>query len=196
MPGEVDAFDVQAGAPRHLHVDQRQRDRNPRAAIEHFVQEAVARVFVVHFVADEAHLAEQIPVQRHHLRVSIGIDIRRRVAGRGRRVGDAAPRLAADVIELFEIGTCVERRVSIRAIISAATARSGSGLSAAEVKLRTSWGRITDLRITKKAQARRPVPSVRPGPGYQLAFAAFCVRGFYECRAARASTDPETRGSR
>ena len=151
VAGEVDALDGQPGAPRHLHVDQRQRDRDPGAPIEHLVEEAVARILVVHLVADEAQLAEQIVVQRHHLRVAIGIDFRRRVRRRCRRVVDAAPRFLADRVELLEVRAGVECGYSTRAIISAATARSGSGLSAAEVKLRTSWGRITGGQDSKNA---------------------------------------------
>ena len=107
-PGKLTPFDGQPGAPRHFHVEQRQRDRDAGAPIEHFVQEAVARILVVHLVADEAHLAEQILVQRHHLRVAIGIDSRRRLAGGCRRVVDAAPRFLADRVELVEIRARVE----------------------------------------------------------------------------------------
>ena len=56
MAREIDAFDVHAGAPRHFHVEQRQRNRDAGPAIEHLVQEAVARILVVKLVADEAEL--------------------------------------------------------------------------------------------------------------------------------------------
>src|ERR1035437_721362 len=50
---------------------------------------------------------------------------------------------------------------STRAIISAAIARSGSGLSAAWVKLWTSCGRITDTRITQKKGGAEAPPIER-----------------------------------
>ena len=47
-----------------LHVDDRQRDRNAGAAIEHFVQAAVARILVLIAVADEPQLVEEVGVER------------------------------------------------------------------------------------------------------------------------------------
>ena len=108
VAGEVDALHRQPGAPRHLHVDQRQRDRDPGAALEHLVEEAVARILVVHLVADEAHLAEKILVQRHHLRVAIRIDFRRRLRRGCRCVVDAAPRFLADRVELLQVQAGVQ----------------------------------------------------------------------------------------
>ena len=108
VPREVDAFDVEARPPGDFHVEQGERDGNPRATIEHLVQEAVARIFVLLLVADEAHLVEQVVVQCHHLGVTVGIHIRGRIAGRGRRGGDPASGLAADGIKPIEIGSGVE----------------------------------------------------------------------------------------
>src|SRR5262245_28631791 len=39
---EIDPFDIEARAPRHLQVDQRQRDRNASSPFEHLIQKAVA----------------------------------------------------------------------------------------------------------------------------------------------------------
>jgi len=56
---------------------------------------------------------------------------------------DAQLRFAAERVELIQIRTSVEPRMATRAIINAAIARSGSGLSAACVNACTSCGRIT-----------------------------------------------------
>ena len=50
-PGKFTPFDPQAGAPRDLDVDDRQRDRDAGPAIQHLVEEAVARIVVVLAVA-------------------------------------------------------------------------------------------------------------------------------------------------
>ena len=78
-PGKLIAFHVEAGAARDFHVDQRQRDRDAGAAIEHFVEEAVARIVVVRVVADEVLLrrtgTRSAPSTRAN---SVGVDVRRR----------------------------------------------------------------------------------------------------------------------
>ena len=136
MSGKVDPLDVHAGPPRDFHVDQRQRDRDAGPAIEHLVQEAVARILVVHVVADEVQLVEQVVVERHHPRVALGIDSRRRVAAADGGRGDtrARPRGRARRADR-DRGRHRASGYSMRAIISAAIARSGSGLRAACVKL-------------------------------------------------------------
>ena len=84
MSGKVDAVHLQTGAPRHFHVDDRQRDRDAGAAVEHFVQAAVARILVLVPVADELQRLEQIVVQRPDA------GRRRGVAGRGAVLLDGA----------------------------------------------------------------------------------------------------------
>src|SRR5437867_4238069 len=105
---EIDALDVESRAPREFHVDEGQRDRNPRAPLEYFVQETVPWIFVMPVVADEAELAEEVIVERHHAREPLGIDVYRRRAGVDRRRGDAALRFAPDDVELIEVRSSVE----------------------------------------------------------------------------------------
>ena len=52
VTGEVDAFHLQAGPPRDLHVEERQGDGNAHSPVDHLVEEAVARVIVPDLVAD------------------------------------------------------------------------------------------------------------------------------------------------
>ena len=111
VPGKIDPLHVEARPPRDLHVEQRERDRNAGAPVEHLVEAAVPRIFVVRAVADEVEIVEQEIVQRHHAGVALGIDPRRRVAGHDGRVGQAQPRFAAEHVELVEVGTGVELRV-------------------------------------------------------------------------------------
>ena len=68
MAGEVDPFEPQAGAAPDLEVDHREADRNAEPAIEHLVQEAVARIVVVIAVAAEAELLVEVGVERGDLR--------------------------------------------------------------------------------------------------------------------------------
>ena len=107
VSGKVDPFDRQPGAPRHLDVEQRQRDRNAGAAVEHGVEEAVARVLVVGLVAGELQLFEEIRVERDHLGVALGVHVVRRV---GRRFGAREParRFPAEVVEPIEVAAGVE----------------------------------------------------------------------------------------
>ncbi len=60
-PGSPTPSTRQAGAPPDLHVDGGERDGDAGAAVEHVVQEAVARVVVVLAVAAEALLVEEEP---------------------------------------------------------------------------------------------------------------------------------------
>ena len=111
MTGEVDAFDLKPGAPRDLHVEERQRDRNAGPAVEHLVEKAVARILVRGFVAGETELAEQIVVQRQDAGVAIGIDVRRREPRRRHRVAHARARLVAIAIEPIQVRTGVKRGI-------------------------------------------------------------------------------------
>ena len=54
VPRKVHAFDLNARSARHFHVDERERNRDARAALEHFVEKAVARIVVAIAVAREA----------------------------------------------------------------------------------------------------------------------------------------------
>src|SRR5204863_5286839 len=104
MTREVDAVDVQPRAPGDFHVDDRQRDRNARAMIEHLVEAAVARILVA-LVAAEALLLEEIRVERAHARE------RRRVARFLHVVANELRRRRTHSIELREIWFWDETRV-------------------------------------------------------------------------------------
>ena len=87
VPGKVDAFGAQSGAPRHFDVDQRQGDRQAFLPIHDFVQAAVARVVILLAIAAEAELTEQVAVHcidaRGNRRVVAGIlgdEVKGRVA--------------------------------------------------------------------------------------------------------------------
>ena len=111
MTGEVDALDVEPRAPRDFHIQQRERNRDPGSAVEHLVEKAVAGILVLNLVADEAQLLEQVFVEHHDARVAIRIDARRRVARQDGRGRHAHLRLAAERVELIEVGPGVEFRV-------------------------------------------------------------------------------------
>jgi len=109
---KIDAFDLETGAARDLHVQHAQRNRDAGTPLEDFVQEAVARVLIVAGVAAELELVEKEVVQRQHLRVTLRIDARRRVGfGRDRRCSEAKAGFAAKRVELIEIRADVERRI-------------------------------------------------------------------------------------
>ena len=59
-----DALHFDPGPVRHLHVDQRERDRNAEPSLEDDVQEAVAEVVIVPVVAGKALVLEQQSVER------------------------------------------------------------------------------------------------------------------------------------
>ena len=63
---EVHARHAEAGASGDLEVYDRQADRNAGAAIEHFVQEAVARIVVPIAVSAEPLLVVEVFVERAH----------------------------------------------------------------------------------------------------------------------------------
>ena len=62
MAGKSDALDREPAAAPDLHVDDAQGERDSQASLEHFVQEAVARVVVVRLIAAEPELVEQVRV--------------------------------------------------------------------------------------------------------------------------------------
>ena len=108
---EIDALYVQARAPRHFHVEQRQRNRDAGAALQHLVEEAVAGILVLVLVADEVQLVEQVFVERHHACIAIGVHPRRRFARHDGRGGHADAGLASERVELIEIRAGIELRV-------------------------------------------------------------------------------------
>ena len=64
VSGEVHAGDAQAGAARDLEVDHREADRDAGAAIQHFVQKAVARIVVAIAVSAKPLLVVEVLVER------------------------------------------------------------------------------------------------------------------------------------
>ena len=108
MTGEIDAFHMKSGAPRDLHVQERQRDRDAGPPVENLVQEAVARIFVPDFVAHEPELFEQVVVEGHHSGVAVGIDTRRRLAGQDRGRRHAELRFLTNRIQPIEVRSRVE----------------------------------------------------------------------------------------
>ena len=65
VAGKADALHLEAGAPRDLHEDGGERDRDAGATVDHLVEVAVAGVVVLVDVAAEAQLLEQVAVERH-----------------------------------------------------------------------------------------------------------------------------------
>src|SRR5919201_2671406 len=62
VAGKVDAVDMQPSTPRNLHVDERQRDGNAGAMVEHLVETAVARILVA-LAAGESLLLKKVGVE-------------------------------------------------------------------------------------------------------------------------------------
>jgi hypothetical protein len=108
---KIDPFDSHSGAPRHLFVDQCQRNRNAGAPIEHFIEKAVSWIFVVLVVADEAEFRKQVVIERRDARIGCRVDVVRRISGPQRCVGDADGRFPPESIELLEIRAGVEPRI-------------------------------------------------------------------------------------
>ncbi len=71
VPGKIHPFELHAGAPADLEIHDRQADRNSDPAVEHFVEEAVARIVVVLAVAAEAELFVEIRIQRGDRRARV-----------------------------------------------------------------------------------------------------------------------------
>jgi hypothetical protein len=67
-PGKPDAVHGDAGPPPHRDVDRGEGDRDPGAAVEHVVEEAVARIVVLARVPAEAFLLEEDAVEAGHRR--------------------------------------------------------------------------------------------------------------------------------
>ena len=63
MPGERDALRVEARAAGDVDVHDRQRNRDPEAALEDHVEQAVPEVIVVGAIAGEALALEEQPVE-------------------------------------------------------------------------------------------------------------------------------------
>src|SRR5581483_7845770 len=59
VAGKGDALEAKPDAPADLHVHDRQADRDADAAIEHLVEEAVARIVVIVDVRPKALVFEQ-----------------------------------------------------------------------------------------------------------------------------------------
>ena len=94
---EIDAVHVQAGAPRHLEVDHGQADGDADAPVEHFVDEAVARVVVPFAVPRKSLFVVQVLVERPH---GVVADL---LHARGR--------FLAHAIERRHVRSRIERRV-------------------------------------------------------------------------------------
>ena len=99
VSGEVDALRVQAGAACHLQINDRERDGDARAPVQHLVEKAVARIVEVLAVPAEPHLVVKVLVQDPHgiLRGVDGVDARRG--------------LCAHLLDGPKVGLGVERRV-------------------------------------------------------------------------------------
>ena len=150
MAGEVDAVDLQPGAPRHLHVDHRERDRNAGAPVEHLVEAAVARVLVPVPVADELQLFEQVALSAL-------------IAAERRGVADVAicraiarPAAAPISSSRARYGSGSSRGYSMRAMTSAACARPVPGALVASVSAVDESFRIdaVSCRICRAAAER------------------------------------------
>ena len=103
VPGERDALDVEPGAARHVHVDDRQRDGNPEAPLEDDVEEAVAEVVVVGAIAEEALAIEEQAVERGdalaHRRRPDGPEIDGGQIAQARELGERGPRIEPRILE-------------------------------------------------------------------------------------------------
>ena len=103
VPGEVDALRAQAGTPGGLDVDDRQRDGDADAAIEHLVEATVPHVRIAVAIAAEAEFAVQAVVHGFDAGVH-------RPVGAG-RLRHALEGLVADGVEFGQVGMWVETRV-------------------------------------------------------------------------------------
>ena len=63
VPREVDTGNPQAGTSCQLEIDDGERDRDAGAAVEHLVEEAVARILVSLAVAAESFFVVEIFVE-------------------------------------------------------------------------------------------------------------------------------------
>ena len=93
---QPDAVERQTKPAGYFKVDHPERDRNPRAVVDHVAEEAVAGVVVVSLVARETQCPEEIPVQV----VDDTLRLIARLRGRGRRLGK--------LVELAYIGFDVQ----------------------------------------------------------------------------------------
>jgi hypothetical protein len=97
MSGKVDPVDAQPGAARHFEVHDREADWNSGAPIEHFVDEAVARIVVAVAVPGESLLVVQVLVERAERVFASAVDARRG--------------LASHDIEYLHVRSRIQRRV-------------------------------------------------------------------------------------
>src|SRR5215472_11825364 len=134
MAGQPDALDGEAEALAHLHEDEAQGDGNTLAAVEHVVEEAVARIVVVVAVAREALLHEEILAQ--------AMEASELVGGAARAVDSAG-----EAVQALEVGVGIEAWVL--------PARDGEGGSAeidAAVGPRHQLGELQERRVSGHQQ--------------------------------------------
>src|SRR6266581_166809 len=128
MPGEGNALQVEAQALADFEIENGQRDRNPGAPLHDLVQIAVAGIVVVADVAREAHVVEQVVVQREHF--LLGKSVAR----------DALPDRRRDSVEPPEIGRYIDVWIDI---LGEHKARFGE----IELVARNDFGEMLEHRI-------------------------------------------------
>ncbi len=121
-------MDSVIGIPADFEIENGQRDRNPGAPLHDLVQIAVAGIVVVADVAREAHLVEQVVVQREHFLLGKGI------------ARDALPDRRRDIVEPPEVGRYIDVRIDI---LSEHKARFGE----IELVARNDFGEMLEHRI-------------------------------------------------
>ena len=99
MPGKGDAVDAQPAAATDFHVDDRERDRDAGAPLDHLVEEAVLRVVIVGLVAGETELVEQHGIEPPHPPL------------RKRPCGEPARHLRGKFIERSHVPRLIEIRI-------------------------------------------------------------------------------------
>ena len=73
MSGHADPGQRKADTPCHFHIHNRERDGNSETAVEHIVQERIARVVIVFAVAAEVDFFKQHAVQCRESRLRIRV---------------------------------------------------------------------------------------------------------------------------
>ena len=96
MARQPQPYDVDSDVPGQLHVQQRQRDRQSFAVVDHFVQVTVRAVVIVAAAAVKAVFLEQILAKRCQLHLRRGV--------RGQLIGD----FAGHVTQFVHVGVDVE----------------------------------------------------------------------------------------
>ncbi len=112
MPGEGHALQRQPDAPADLHVEDRQRQRDARLALDHVVEIAVARIVVLDVVAGEADFLEQVAVDRGQARrqVQVAVELRAQRVGIGIDLGGVAGGVEVGVLVAGDQQGGVEQR--------------------------------------------------------------------------------------